>query len=201
VVAEGGRLKGIEVIDNDLGAVDASGRRRPVPREGSNHVIELDTLIVAIGERPGTASLEGVDVQRWGGIAADPQTLATGREGVFAGGDVVTGPNTVIDAIAAGQRAAQMIDQYLRGEKLVPRVRAHLPEVVVAKDSEDESDGHERVVPPTLSMDARSSGFDEVELTMTEEAVRQEARRCLRCDLEFTQPAQNNLQQAEGGRA
>jgi len=125
VQTDGGAIVGLTCLKNELGPIDSSGRRRPVPIAGSEHVLPLDTLIVAVGEKPEIESVrsttsDGSDITmtEWGSIAADPRTLATSRKGLFAGGDVVTGPNTVVDAIAAGKKAAVMIDRYLSGDQL-----------------------------------------------------------------------------------
>jgi heterodisulfide reductase subunit A-like polyferredoxin len=105
-----------------LGAPDASGRPRPVPLEGQELVLEADLVVSAIGQdgHPGPAEALGLAVDAAGRIVADPVTLATKRAGVFAGGDAVSGPWTVIDAIAAGKRAAWGIDSFLRGAGVAP---------------------------------------------------------------------------------
>jgi NADH-quinone oxidoreductase subunit F len=110
---------------------------------------------------------------------------------VFAGGDVVTGPNTVVDAIAAGRKAARMIARSLRGEEMKPSEPLRVPRVYVAPCgiSEEEAGELRRAEPPTLPIELRKRSFSEVELTLLEEDAQCEARRCLRCDLEFTQPA------------
>ena len=123
VHSDHGKVKGVELIRNELGDRDDSGRRRPVAVPGTEHTIRCDTLIVAIGETPDTGNLgesksAGIETAKWGAIQVEPHTMATGRPGVFAGGDVVTGPNTVVDAIAAGKTGALMIDRYLKGEVL-----------------------------------------------------------------------------------
>ena len=104
ILSEKNRLAGIELIQNELGQMDARGRRNPVPVPGTERKIELDTLIVTIGDVPDIdyISYMGLTVSDWGTLIADKKTLATNRAGVFAGGDVVTGPNTVVEAIAAG---------------------------------------------------------------------------------------------------
>jgi len=108
---------------------------------------------------------------------------------VFAGGDLVTGPNTVVDAIAAGRKAAIAIDRYLRGEELREGPNIALPEVFIeaAEISDEELEEAARVEPPTLPAESRKKNFAEVEMTLSREAATHEARRCLRCDLEFTQ--------------
>ena len=120
VKSEGGELTALECVENELGPADQSGRRRPVPIDGlrapraAGHA-DRGRERAAAGRVAGPRR----DQRPRGGLdRVDPQTLATSRTGVFAGGDVVTGPNTVVDAIAAGKRAAAMIDRYLEGEKL-----------------------------------------------------------------------------------
>lgn len=190
IYSQAGRLVGIECIRNRLGDVDASGRRSPVPVPGSEFSISLNTLIVAIGERPDSDYLAsmGIQVGRGGRLPVDPRTFATSREGVFAGGDLVTGPNTVADAIAAGKRAAAAIDRYLRGEALAPEPQISLPEVFLepAEVGEDEREHAVRSEPATIPVESRRKNFAEVEMALSAEQAHAEARRCLRCDLAFT---------------
>ena len=191
IYSQEGRLVGIECIRNTLGDVDSSGRRRPIPMPGTEFTISLNTLIVAIGERPDSDCLAsmGVELDRGGRPRADAATLCTSRPGVFAGGDLVTGPNTVADAIAAGKKAARVIDRYLRREELREPPEVRLPEVFVepAAVSDQEREEARRVEPPTLPVESRWKNFAEVEMTLSAEAAAREARRCLRCDLAFTQ--------------
>jgi glutamate synthase (NADPH) small chain len=117
---ENGWVKGIECVKMDLGEPDASGRRRPVEMKGSNHVIDVDVVIVAIGQGPNpilTQSTEGLKLRKTGNIEADPETGKTSRKGVFAGGDIVTGAATVILAMGAGRKAAAAMDEYLKTGK------------------------------------------------------------------------------------
>ncbi len=191
VHSEGGALTGVECVKNELGDPDSSGRRRPVAMPGTEHTIPLDTLIVAISEEPdaGFIASTGIELTKWGTIPSDPVTLATERPGVFAGGDVVRGPNTVVDAIADGKRAAEMIDLYLRGEEMrLPR-GIRLPDFFIEqREEEGEYEEVERAVPPHAPVETRRRDFLEVELTLPVQAALREARRCLRCDLEFTEP-------------
>ncbi len=200
IVTQQGRITGIECIRMELGPRDESGRRRPVPIKGSEFVVELDTLLVAIGEVPDVSFLGemcGVEVSKRNTIAVNRETLATNVEGVFAGGDIVTGPNTLIEAVAAGKRAAESIDRYIRGESLVgeynvTRPSTYLPPVELTEEEIAEA---ERAATPHLSIERRQRSFDEVELTLSEKAAIKEARRCLRCDLE-TEDAKEWLEQA-----
>jgi NADH-quinone oxidoreductase subunit F len=191
--ARDGRLVGIECVRNRLGDMDASGRRRPVAIPGSEFTLSLNTLIVAIGERPDSEPLKtmGLEIDKAGSVVVDPDTLATGREGVFAGGDLVTGPNTVVGAMAAGRRAAQSIDRYLQGLPLRRPPEVHLPSVFVepAAVEPDEDEAPVRIDPATIPAPSRQKSFVEVELSLSAEQAAAEARRCLRCDLKFTSPA------------
>ena len=104
---------GMEIVKQELGEPDASGRRRPQPIEGSNYVLDVDTVVIAIGQSPNPLirqTTEGLETQKWGGIIVDEETEQTTREHVYAGGDAVTGAATVILAMGAGKKAAQAID-------------------------------------------------------------------------------------------
>jgi len=116
---EDGWVKGMECVEMELGEPDASGRRKPVPKPNSEHVIDVDTVIIAIGQTPNpliTSTTPGLDTKKWGGIIADEETLETSKPGVFAGGDAVTGAATVILAMGAGKKAAKAIDQYIKSK-------------------------------------------------------------------------------------
>jgi len=114
ILGKNGQVVGLECVKMELGEPDETGRKRPVPIEGSEFSLELDTIIVAIGERAETTFLpKEVELDRDNRILVDPITMETSMKGVFAGGDTVTGPATVIEAILAGKRAACSIDQYL----------------------------------------------------------------------------------------
>ena len=113
---ENGWVKGIKCVKMELGEPDESGRRRPIAKEGSNFIIETGTVIVSIGQSPNPLirqTTPGLDTQKWGGIIVDEETMKTSKEGVYAGGDVVTGAATVILAMGAGKSAAKAMDEYL----------------------------------------------------------------------------------------
>ncbi|MDO8736673.1 MAG: NADPH-dependent glutamate synthase [Thermoleophilia bacterium] len=117
-----GWVEEIEVVDMELGEPDASGRRRPVTVDGSERRIPVDVVIVSVGTKANpllTKSTSGLDLNKWGNIVADENTLLTSKEGVFAGGDIVTGAATVILAMGAGKTAARSIDRYLQGQPLL----------------------------------------------------------------------------------
>jgi glutamate synthase (NADPH/NADH) small chain len=111
-----GRLKAVECIQMELGEADASGRRSPIPIKGSEFIIDIDVAIIAIGNGPNPLiprTTPGMDTTKQGNIIADPQTMKTSKRGVFAGGDIVTGAATVIQAMGAGKKAAKAIDEFL----------------------------------------------------------------------------------------
>jgi len=183
VVGKDGRVTGLECVKTELGEPDAGGRRRPVPVAGSEFVVAADTVIAAIGEVPDLAFLgtSGVAVEK-GTITADPRTMATNVKGIFAGGDAVSGPATVIEAIAGGTRAAFAIDRFLRGQDMAeevvePRIIG-IEEIDVARFKK-----REREPMPALSAKKRTKGFSEVELGFTELEALFEADRCLQCGL------------------
>lgn len=138
---------------------------------------------------------------RGGTVVVDERTLLTKRPGVFAGGDLVTGPNTVIAAIAAGWRAAAVIDRYLRRVELHEAAEPLLPNVYVEPIETQEAGQFpaRRLEVPAAPAAKRAHSFAEVEMTVTAEDAVQEARRCLRCDLEFTQRRQGADKFLEGG--
>lgn len=116
---EDGWVKGIECAEMELGEPDASGRRRPVLKPGSEYVIDVDTVVIAIGQSPNPlikSTTPGLETQKWGGIIVEEETGATSKKAVYAGGDAVTGAATVILAMGAGKKAAKAINEYLNGK-------------------------------------------------------------------------------------
>jgi NADH-quinone oxidoreductase subunit F len=189
VLSKNGKVVSVECIQMKLGDLDESGRRRPIPVEGSEFTVELDTLIPAIGERPDISFVKDKDnlkVTKWGTLIADEEVLLTDREGVFAGGDAITGPKTVVEAIAAGKIAAESIEKYLEGKKLAREYKISRPSLYVepVELTEEEIQKAKRAKMPRLPLSARKKNFKEVELGLTEEKAVNEARRCLRCELE-----------------
>ncbi len=117
---ETGWVKGMECIKMKLGEPDASGRRRPVPIEGSEFIMDVDTVIIAIGQSPNPLiqrTTEGLEATKWGTIVTQEETGATSKEGVYAGGDVVSGAATVISAMGAGKTAAKNMHEYILKKK------------------------------------------------------------------------------------
>jgi NADH-quinone oxidoreductase subunit F len=203
VLQRNGKLTSLRFVRNELGPTDETGRSRPVPVKDSEEEIPLDTLIVAISEGSDTdciavAGENRIAVTASGTVQADPETLVTSRPGVFAGGDVVTGPNTVVDAIAAGKRAAEAMAAYLIGEPLVGRDTRRLPSVYVAPPTAalEPLLPASRAETPRAPVEWRRRGFAEVEMSLSPEEAEREARRCLRCDLDFTRPSETSDAQA-----
>lgn len=180
VLSRDGKLTSIECLRMELGELDASGRRRPVPVTGSEFVLNVDNLIVAIGQAVDKKGLPGeLAVTKRGTIAADPVTFETGIAGVFAGGDMVSGPADVIGAIAAGKGAAESIDRYLNGTDL-RQGRREQPSKV-EEVSKEGVPPKPRAAMPMLDLAQRTGSFAEVELGLDEEAAVEEAKRCLNC--------------------
>jgi formate dehydrogenase major subunit len=169
----------------ELGAPDDSGRRRPVPIEGSEHDREVDNCIAAIGQGVDASMADGVDTVSWGAIKADERTLQTNVEGVFSGGDCVSGADIAVTAVRAGRMAAISIDQYVMGHQVVgdPLLYNHsmgkLDEV--PKQSVEKFEKTARRPMPHLDPRKRAKIFDEVETGFTPEMARSEAQRCMEC--------------------
>jgi NADH-quinone oxidoreductase subunit F len=189
VLGNNGAVTGLECIRMELKEFDTSGRKTPYPIQGSEYTINADAVIEATGQRPDTSFLsgDGIGVAKGGTIVADPRTLATNREGIFAGGDAVTGAATVIEAIAAGQRAASSIKRYLRGEKLSPLVERNGYEPIAippVAPTEAELKERPRVAIAEIRSADRKSPFQEIVLPYSPKEAKNEGSRCLRCDLE-----------------
>jgi len=180
ILTSNGKVVGIECIRMKLSEFfDKSGRRIPEPIPNSEFVLDVDMVIPAIGQEVKVDFLKGkVELTKWGTIKVDKKTSATNLPGVFAGGDVVSGPDTVIGAIAAGNSAAIAIDKYLNNGKISEEVivGAKRPSLV-----DDEVMVRRRQVMPTLEKEKRLKGFEEVELGFTREMAINEAKRCLKC--------------------
>jgi NADH-quinone oxidoreductase subunit F len=204
-----GHVWGIRCSRMVLSEFDHSGRRRPVEIKDSDFVIDVDVVIPAVGQSVNTMCLDGdcVEITKQGTITTDPRTMETSVPGVFAAGDAVTGPTTVIEAIAGGNRAAKAIDRHLQGQTPLWEQPAgpvwSRPEVTM-KPSYDIIEGEaRRPAMPELSVEQRVTNFKEVALGFTREMAMMEARRCLRCDLEAGPPKKNDRASAasKNGRA
>jgi NADPH-dependent glutamate synthase beta subunit-like oxidoreductase len=186
----------LQCVRMRLGEPDAGGRRRPIPVSGSEFFAPADTVIAAVGQAPDLSFLppnSALERTRWERLAVDGNRLTTNVAGVFAGGDFVSGPGMIIEAIAAGRRGAIAIDKYLRGDTSRVEMYDLKPSTppVVARSVGDEASSEEeswepqfRPEIPQLPLEERKGSFQEIELSFSEEEARQEAKRCLRCDLE-----------------
>jgi NADPH-dependent glutamate synthase beta subunit-like oxidoreductase len=184
-----GKVKGIVCQAMELAEPDASGRRRPVPIPGSETTLPVDGVIKAIGQipEPMDLSLQGetLNLTRWGTIEAHPVNLSTNIPGVFAGGDIVTGPATVVEAIRAGKQGARSIHRYLSGQPLEEKARTPIPRRLIepAEISDEERAKLARPTMPEKAAADRIKDFCLVELGLDEAQCRYEAMRCLRCDI------------------
>ena len=180
ILGENGNVTAIECVRMELGEPDESGRRRPIPVESSEFTLNFETVILAIGEKPDVSFLpEGGKVTKRKTLECDPITLETSLSGIFACGDVVSGPATVVDAIAAGKRAAVSIDRYLRGQDLKA---GREKEVNLVKEvSKEGVEKRSRQIMPLLPVEKRTGNFEEIETGFTEEMALREAERCLNC--------------------
>ncbi len=197
VLQQDGRVSGLECIRMELGEPDASGRRSPKPLRGSEHVVECRFVIAAIGQNTTVAELtagkvphflppgEMLNLTRWKTIQVNEQTYETSVEGVFSGGDVVTGAATAIEAIAAGRKAAHAIEAYLTGGKAEPEPweffsrRDTFGKVTMA-DLPTRQASSQRPM-PLISLEERRNSFTEVETGYALEDVIAESHRCLEC--------------------
>jgi heterodisulfide reductase subunit A len=180
IVGKGDVIVSIKCQRMQLGEPDESGRRRPVPIEGDTFDLPVDTVILAIGQTLDDV-ITGMDRTRRSWIVADPVTLQTSLEGVFAGGDAVSGPASVVEAVGAAHRAAESIKRYLLGEDLaLGRSAGPVDTSDIDYYEPAEWDPTPRLTMPRRPLDDRA-GFDEVNLGLTEEMAIAEAKRCLSC--------------------
>jgi NADPH-dependent glutamate synthase beta subunit-like oxidoreductase len=173
----------------ELGEPDASGRRRPVPIEGSETVIDVDMLISAISQQPDLGFLEkepakeSIAVTRWSTFDNDEETLQCSLPYLFTGGDVATGPSLVVDAIGGGRRAARSIHQYLSGEEITGSPKSlrkkHIAESLF--ESVPGIETKKRTPMPELEVAERISSMVEVDQVISEKEAAYESGRCLDC--------------------
>jgi len=173
-----GKVSSIELTRMRLGELDESGRRKPVPISNSEFFKEVDNVILAIGQRPESDWLKkDLTISKWGTIEVDGFSLNTGKNGVFAGGDAIRGPSTVIEAIADGKKAALAIDAFINKRELLEEKR-----VIAVNFPEPLSDERKtRYKMDTISLDERIRSFSEVECGFDKERALEEAARCLNC--------------------
>ena len=183
IISENGKVKKIKLQVMELGEPDASGRRSPVPVEGKFEILDVDTVIAAIGQKLDPAGFEELEFNRKGIIAADEFTFRTNLEGVFAIGDATNkGADIAIAAIGEGNKAAQVVDSYLNGE-IIPYKKPFVSErdEEIVKKELAEREKAARIIMPKRTPEERRHDFKEVNLGFAEEDVRKEAARCLEC--------------------
>ena len=190
ILAEDGKVVGLECIKMELGEPDASGRPRPVPVHGSEFVFDCDTIISAIGQQVDLSLLEGVDdvqTTKWNTIVVDEYTKQSNRAKIFFAGDCETGPDALITACAGGRRAAHSIDRFINNQtleyddnhyfdKLFETVKVYDPDEEILK-----VESKQRFQPSMLPPETRKSNFNEVEQGLPAQQAVAEAERCLRC--------------------
>ena len=186
---EQGKVTSLEYLKMELGEPDASGRRRPVPKEGSETVLDIDMLITAIGQKPDVSftnegkRLKDLTITRWNTIEADHETLQSNIPYIFTAGDVATGPSLVVEAVGGGRRAARSIHQYLTANQVTPDskslLKKHIPESIfeyvegIVKTP--------RAKMPELPVKERIKSFVEADLVLREKDALAESKRCLSC--------------------
>jgi len=183
IVVEDGKVVGIRCKPMELGAFDRSGRRRPVGGEDDDFIVPCDQVIAAIGQSvdlPGITGNIPLNVQRNGYVATEALTKQTSEDWIFAGGDVSTGPASVIEAVADGEKAAAGIDQFLTGKDNAFWREEKTNDTSFDPDAEPVSFERERQ--PLIPVERRCNNFDEVEQPWDEATAVRQAKRCLRCD-------------------
>jgi formate dehydrogenase beta subunit len=190
LITDHGRTTGIELIKMELGDTNKNGRCKVNPVENSEYVLDTDFVVPAIGQEVDHRFLspgDGIEFNRWGLIKADENTLRTTRQGVFAGGDCVTGPATLIEAMAQGERAARSIDDYLTYGRVRFSPDARISQLIkslrhLGDDGVEIPVKHKyRIKVKELDPEVRKRKFEEVEKPISVGEAYQEAERCLRC--------------------
>ena len=189
VADDNGHVAGIEYLTMELGEPDDSGRRRPVPIEGSEKVLDVDMVISAISQQPDLDFLEKeaekakFEITRWNTFDNDPELLQTSVPYIFTGGDSASGPSLVVTAIGGGRRAARSIHQYITGEAVhtSPKslLKKHIPESLFK--TVPGITPKERTPMPELAVKDRVGSMVEVDQVISEKDAAYESRRCLNC--------------------
>jgi len=191
VADDNGKVTQLEYLKMELGEPDASGRRRPVPIEGSETLLDVEMVISAIGQSPDASFKEQdphkrmrqLELTRWNTIDNDPELLQASIPYIFTGGDSATGPALVVDAIGGGRRAARSIDLFLKGEPVEPvkdsLLKKHIPESVFTKVPGIKKSARAKM--PEIPVNQRLDSMIEVDLVLPEDTALTEAERCLNC--------------------
>lgn len=181
IIGENGKVKAVKLQKMKLGEPDAGGRRRPVPIEGEFETIELDTVIMAIGQKINIGGFEQLELTNRGNISADEKTFRTSVDGIFAVGDATNrGASIAIEAIGEAQKASEIVDRYLHGENAEYKKPFVSERIVTAEDLADR-EKCARVRMPQRSPEERKHDFEEINLGLTPEQAVAEAKRCLEC--------------------
>jgi formate dehydrogenase beta subunit len=182
-----GRVTGLELIRQVAGEFDAGGRRRPVPAEGTEFTLGMDVVVSAVGQEPDLSCLgrnSSVEAGRGARLIVDGD-LATTRAGVFAAGDAVLGPATVIEAVAQGNRVAESVAVYLCGDGRGPATNGRVYETIEQCFDLEPYSAAVRPQARELTVEKSRGNFAEAECALSEDAAQEECKRCLRCDLEW----------------
>ncbi|MCR5522626.1 MAG: FAD-dependent oxidoreductase [Clostridia bacterium] len=181
ITGENGRVNGIKLQKMRLGEPDAGGRRRPVPIEGEFEYTDIDTVIMAIGQRISPEGFDELEFNQRGNISADESTFRTSVEGVFAVGDATNrGASIAIEAIGEAQKASEVIDSYLNGG-IIPYKKPYFVEKTVTEADFADRERIPRAKMPQRSPEERKHDFNEINLGLSEETAKAEAKRCLEC--------------------
>lgn len=192
IISQGGRMVGIKCVQMELGEQDYTGRRRPAPVPGSEFEMAADSLVPAIGQKSALEFIkpeDNIEITRWGTVKVDEHTMMTSKPGVFAAGDAVSGPLTVVHGVAGGKLAARMIHDYVTTGRCEPSPEQIVDSIVAAieKDpsvpvtSRRPTRGDQSSLPKKLDRRKRVSTFAEVESGYTQSTAFVESSRCLRC--------------------
>jgi heterodisulfide reductase subunit A-like polyferredoxin len=187
IQGKSGKITAIECIRMKLGEPDQSGRPRPVPVEGSEFTVEVDTVIPAVSQAPDLDAVGSKDlaVTKWKTLEVNPGNMSTNIPGIFAGGDAVSGPASAVEAFAAGNKAARYIEKLLNGESIEPEPEEKDEHVITLEDIKARMRGEitksERILRQHLPDDKRRTSFEEVEKVFTKEEALKEAARCVSC--------------------
>ncbi|HVI39554.1 MAG TPA: NAD(P)-binding protein, partial [Anaerovoracaceae bacterium] len=181
VITRDGKVYGIECQKMMLGEPDASGRRKPVPVPGEKVIFEADMIISAIGQKINSSGLSEISTTKWGTLAVNEETYMTSVDGIFAGGDAVTGPGIAIAAIGHGRECADLINSYLNGVVKKSSEPLYVKQNdITQKDFADRTKDN-RVKIKVVPAEIRKHNFAEINSILTEEEARRESSRCLEC--------------------
>lgn len=181
IIGENGKVKSVKLQVMELGEPDAGGRRKPVPVEGKYEILDVDSVIMAIGQKISIDGFEALETNQKGNICSDETTFRTSENGVFAAGDATNrGAYIAIGAIGEAQKAAEVIDSYLNGNT-VGYKKPFVSERIITKEDLADRQKISRAKMPQRPAEERKHDFDEINLGFDEETARSEAKRCLEC--------------------